>query len=151
MSETTQQTSEEHYRKLENMYHGAPVNSYFRPKLKIGKGTAEIQIEIREDFFHAAGAAHGVVYFKAADDAAFFAANSLVKNGFVLTSTFHLTLLRPIQSGILTAKGSVVQNASHQIIAEAILTDSKGREIGRGIGNFAKTSITLTSEMGYRS
>ncbi|WP_232380459.1 PaaI family thioesterase [Leptospira ainlahdjerensis] len=150
MSEITNQTSTEHYRKLENMYHGAPVNLYFKPLLTIGKGTAELKIEIRNDFFHAAGSTHGVVYFKAADDAAFFAANSLVKGNFVLTSTFHLTLLRPIQSGILTAKGSVVQNATHQIIAESILVDEKGREIGRGIGNFAKSSIALTPEIGYK-
>ncbi|PJZ55623.1 thioesterase [Leptospira barantonii] len=150
MSESILTTSEEHYRKLEKMYNGAPVNEYFKPTLTISKGASELRIQIREDFFHAAGATHGVVYFKAADDAAFFAANSLVKGGFVLTSTFNLTLLRPIQSGILLAKGLVVQNASHQIIAEATLWDERGREIGRGIGNFAKSSIPLTPEMGYK-
>ncbi|TGL82132.1 PaaI family thioesterase [Leptospira yasudae] len=150
MSEAIAQNIEEHYRKLENMYHGAPVNEYFKPKLAIAKGSSELRIQIREDFFHAAGATHGVVYFKAADDAAFFAANSLVKGNFVLTSTFNLTLLRPIQTGILLAKGLVVQNATHQIIAEASLWDERGREVGRGIGNFAKSTIPLTPEIGYK-
>ncbi|XDD49571.1 PaaI family thioesterase [Leptospira sp. WS92.C1] len=150
MSEVTNQSSEDHYRKLENMYQGAPINSYFKPELTINRGVAELKIRIREDFFHAAGATHGAVYFKAADDAAFFAANSLVKGRLVLTSTFHITLLRPIQSGTLTAKGNVVQNSANQIIAEAVLFDERGKEIGRGIGNFAKSKIPLTSEIGYK-
>jgi hypothetical protein len=34
---------------------------------------------VRPDFFHAAHAVHGSVYFKALDDAAFFAVASLVQ------------------------------------------------------------------------
>jgi hypothetical protein len=58
--------------------------------MKIRKGVAEVIIQVRPDFFHAAGAVRGSVYFKAMDDAAFFAVNSLVKDVFVLTVALKL-------------------------------------------------------------
>ncbi len=146
----TEDSALNHYRRLENMYHGAGINRFFAPRLAIDRGTATLKIPIREDFFHAAGAAHGTVYFKAADDAAFFAANSLVRGYFVLTSTFHLSLLRPIKEGTLRAEGRVIQKATHLILAESFLYDDRDREIGRGTGSFAISKIALTEEIGYR-
>ena len=60
---------EEHHRKLERLYLSAPTNAYYKPAISIGAGIAEIQIEVRSDFFHAAAAVHGSVYFKLLDDA----------------------------------------------------------------------------------
>ena len=57
-------TEKEHYRKLENMYVSGPVNDYYAPKLQVSKGVAEVTIQVRPDFFHAAGAVHGSVYLK---------------------------------------------------------------------------------------
>jgi acyl-coenzyme A thioesterase PaaI-like protein len=37
----------------------------------VDEGYAEVVIPVRQDLLHAAGAAHGAVYFKALDDAAF--------------------------------------------------------------------------------
>ncbi len=61
---------EEHHRKLERLYAAAPTNVYYRPIISVGAGVAEIQIDVRADFFHAAAAVHGSVYFKLLDDAA---------------------------------------------------------------------------------
>ena len=80
--------SEQHYRKLERMYLGASINDYFRPAMTVSDGSARVVIPVRKDFFHAAGAVHGSVYFKAMDDAAFFAAASIVADVFVLTASF---------------------------------------------------------------
>ena len=49
--------SDEHYRKLERMYAGAPINEYYRPTLTVSEGAAEVVIAVRPDFFHAARAA----------------------------------------------------------------------------------------------
>ncbi len=54
----------EHYRKLERMYLAAPINEFFKPSIQIGRGTAEIKVNVDRRFFHAAQAAHGAVYFK---------------------------------------------------------------------------------------
>ena len=55
----------------------------------------------------AAGAAHGTIYFKMLDDAAFYAANSLVTDHFLLTTAFNLLLTRPLQNGPVIAEGPV--------------------------------------------
>src|ERR1051325_363168 len=99
----------EHFRRLERMYASAPINEYFAPRLQIpNAGVAELRLTIRPEFHHAAHAAHGAVYFKALDDATFFAANSLVEDVFVLTTSFNLYLTRPVSEGEIVATGHVV-------------------------------------------
>jgi uncharacterized protein (TIGR00369 family) len=140
---------DEHYRKLERMYAGAPINQYFRPVLRVLEGEAEVRIEIRPDFFHAAHAAHGSVYFKAMDDAAFFAVNSLVPEVFVLTATFNIYLTRPVSEGTIRAHGRVVSRSRQMFIAEAELFDHRDRTIGRGSGSFVRSAIALDASVGY--
>ena len=142
--------NETHFRKLENMYHAAPCNHYYQPRLTVGEGQAEVIIPIRESLFHAAGAAHGAVYFKALDDAAFFAANSLVEDVFVLTASLNVYLTRPVSSGEVRASGRVVSQSGSQLIAEAILYDSDDREIAIGTGCFRRSRIALTEKIGYK-
>lgn len=139
-----------HYRKLENMYLKAPCSEFYDPKIKVSKGTAEIIIPIRGDFFHAAGATHGSVYFKAMDEAAYFAVNSLVDDAFVLTVNFNTQIIRPIVTGKMKAVGKVVYQSRRYYFAESVVFDSKGREIGRGHGNYVKSAIPLTEEIGYK-
>jgi len=142
--------SEEHYRKLERMYASAPINEYFRPVLTVSEGAAEVLIPIRPDFFHAAKAVHGSIYFKALDDAAFFAVNSLVPDVFVLTVTYNIYLTRPVSEGTLRASGRVVNRSRQLFVAEAELMDDCGRPVGRGSGSFMKSTIALSEDVGYR-
>ncbi len=140
---------EEHYRKLERMYHAAPVNAWYRPQLTVGEGRAELRIAVREEFFHAAGAVHGSVYFKALDDAAFFAVSSLVEKYFVLTIGFNTHLTRSVSRGELLAEGRVVHRSRRLYVAEATLVDADGRELARGSGSFLPSRIRLGPELGY--
>ena len=91
-------TSDKHFRRLEWMYHAAPTNAYYGPRLEVEKGRSEVRLSVKPDFMHAAGAVHGSVYFKLLDDAAFFAANSVVREVLVLTANFNLHFLRPVSS-----------------------------------------------------
>lgn len=141
--------NEEHFRKLERMYAQAPINEYYQPTLQVGEGRTELLIPVRRDFFHAADSVHGSVYFKALDDAAFFAVNSLVEDVFVLTVSFTVYLTRPISSGETRVTGNVVHKSRRLYVAEAKLTDSKGRQIGRGSGTFVRSNIPLAPEIGY--
>ena len=142
-------TDAEHYRRLERMYLLAPINEFFRPTLRVSDGKAEVEAEIAERFFHAADAVHGSVYFKMLDDAAFFAANSRVKEFFVLTASFTIYLTRPVVEGTLRSVGTVVSESRRLLLAEAQLVDARGREIARGSGSFMKSEIALTPEIGY--
>lgn len=143
-------SSTEHYRKLERMYLAAPTNRYYRPSIQIDDGAARISIPVRPEFFHAAGAVHGSVYFKALDDAAFFAVSSLVEDRFVLTVQFQLYLMRPVSAGVITATGRVVQRSRRLFVAEAVLADESGRELARGSGSFLPGRGELSEEIGYR-
>jgi uncharacterized protein (TIGR00369 family) len=138
-----------HFQKLERMYLSAPTNAYYRPAIKVDDGACEIRITARPEFHHAAQAVHGSVYFKLLDDAAFFAANSVVSDVLVLTSSFTLHFLRPVSEGVLLARGKVINAAARQVLAEAQLFDDKERLIAHGTGTFVKSKIALTADLGY--
>ncbi|MBW3582662.1 MAG: PaaI family thioesterase [Euryarchaeota archaeon] len=140
---------ETHRRGLENLYHTANCNRYFRPRLGVGDGTAHVALDVRDDLLHAAHAVHGSVYFKLLDDAAFFAANSKVLDVFVMTASFQLDLLRPVTAGTMDARGKVVDTGRSRIIAEATL-HNEGRLVGRGTGTFMPSRIALGPDVGYR-
>ena len=142
-------SAEEHFRKLERMYHGAPITRFYEPVIRISEGRAEITMPMKPDFFHAANAVHGSVYFKALDDSAFFAANSLVSDVFVLTVTYTVYLTRPISDGEMRASGRVVHQSKNLILAEAELVDAEGKQIARGSGSFMRSRVSLTAKIGY--
>lgn len=139
----------EHFRRLERMYYSAPINQHFRPRLEVSEGRADLVIPVRPDFFHAAHAVHGAVYFKALDDAAFFAVNSLVEDVFVMTVGFNTYFTRPVSEGELRAVGRVVHASRRLFIAEAVVTDAEDREVARGSGTFMKSNIPLDERVGY--
>jgi acyl-coenzyme A thioesterase PaaI-like protein len=142
-------SNEEHFRKLERMYVRAPGNDYYAPRLTISHAATELVIPIDRRFYHSGGGAHGSVYFKALDDAAFFAVNSLVEDVFVLTVTFTTYLTGPISDGAMHARGHVVNAARSFFVAESVVCDTEGKEIGRGNGTFTRSRIHLTPEIGY--
>ena len=131
------------------MYASAPINAYYAPTMHVSEGHAEVTIAVRPDFFHAAGSVHGAVYFKLLDDAAFFAANSLVEDVFVLTVSFNAYFTRPVSDGEMRAIGRVVHRSRRLLISEAALTDEDGHEIARGSGTFMLSNIALSSIPAY--
>ncbi|WP_448583003.1 PaaI family thioesterase [Thermaurantiacus sp.] len=112
-------------------------------------GHAEIRFEVNEAHYHAAGAAHGSVYFKMLDDAAFYAANSMVPDVFMLTTQFNLFLTRRVTAGPLLAVGQWVSGARRVLIAESRLLNADGEEVARGQGTFMRSKIPLASLPGY--
>jgi uncharacterized protein (TIGR00369 family) len=141
-----------HFRALEALYASAPVNALFESSLEIvEEGRSRIRFKVDERFHHAAAAAHGTIYFKMLDDAAFYAANSLVTDRFLLTTAFNLHFTKPIRTGEVVAEGRWISGRRRVFIAEAHLTDGDGDEIGRGTGTFMRSHIALSSLAGYRA
>lgn len=141
-----------HYRALERLYRSAPVNRVFSSDLTIeGEGRARITFDITESSYHAAGAAHGTIYFKMLDDAAFYAANSLVTDRFLLTTAFNLHFTKPVREGRVTASGVWISGRRRVLVAESRLVDEEGDEIGRGTGTFMRSRIALSGLEGYAS
>ena len=140
-----------HFRALESLYRHAPVNRSFESVLEIaGPGLSRIRFEVDETMFHAAGAAHGTLYFKMIDDAAFYACNSLVTDRFLLTTAFNLNFTRPLRSGPVVAEGKWVSGRRRVYVGEARLIDRDGEEAARGTGTFMRSHIPLSGLPGYR-
>jgi uncharacterized protein (TIGR00369 family) len=140
-----------HWRALEGLYASAPINTLFESRLEItGSGTARIEFLVDERCYHAAGAAHGTIYFKMLDDAAFYAANTLITDRFLLTTSFNLHFVRPVKSGKVVAEGRWISGRRRVLVAESRLVDAEGEEIGRGTGTFMRSRIPLSGLAGYR-
>jgi uncharacterized protein (TIGR00369 family) len=133
------------------MYHEAPCNQGFdHLDLSIEDGAAELVLRAEGSMHHGAGGVHGSYYFKLLDDAAFFAANSLVDDVFVLTTEFNLYLERPVSTGDMVAHGEVVNPNPRQLLAKSVVHDAEGNEIARGTGTFARSNVELEPAVGYR-
>jgi uncharacterized protein (TIGR00369 family) len=141
-----------HLAALESLYRSAPVNTMFDSTIEIAEaGLARIRFEVAPSTFHAAGAAHGTLYFKMMDDAAFYACNSLVSDRFLLTTAFNLVFTRPLKAGLVIAEGRWVSGRRRVFVGEARLIMADGEEAARGTGTFMRSHIPLTSLPGYRA
>lgn len=139
-----------HFRSLEALYRDAPINRLFRSRLTIeSAGVASIRFEVNEAVHHAAGAAHGTIYFKMMDDAAFYACNSLVSDRFLLTTAFNLNFTGPLKGGPVTAEGRWISGRRRVFVGESRLIAADGEEVGRGTGTFMRSRIPLSSLPGY--
>lgn len=146
-------TDNTHFRKLENMYLSAPLNNkvYSGVSIKISAGKAEISQFIEEKFFHAAGSLHGSVYFKLLDDAAYFAANTLVNDYFLYTTSFQIQILRPLKEGLIRAEGIIIKPGSSVIIAESRLYDQRNKLSAIGHGQFMKSANAFAEIESYKT
>ena len=150
VAELTATGAEAHFRRLEALYRSAPVNRQFESTIEIiGPGHARIRFMVDEASFHAAGAAHGTVYFKMLDDAAFYATNSLISDRFLLTTAFNLHFTRPMRSGEAIAEGRWISGRRRVMIGDAHIIGPDGEEAARGTGTFLRSHIPLSSLPGY--
>jgi uncharacterized protein (TIGR00369 family) len=141
-----------HLRALESLYNSAPINRLFRSHIILPEaGRSEIRFPVMPDSFHAAGAAHGTLYFKMLDDAAFYAANGLVSDRFLLTTAFNLHFTKPMRGGEARAEGRWISGKRRVFVAEARIVDSEGEECARGTGTFMRSHIALSGLDGYSS
>lgn len=144
-------TTAQHYRGLKSAFNAAKINEFYGTDLEVTEGTSTLTLAMDDRFFHSLGAAHGSVYFKMLDDAAFFACMSLETEFVILTNSFTTYLTRPISEGSMTAVGKVLNQNKTQFIAESVVYDDQQREIGRGNGIFARTKTTLDQLVGYNT
>lgn len=141
-----------HRRALESLYASAPINRLFDSRLELPEaGRSRISFTVRSDHYHAAGAAHGTLYFKMMDDAAFYAANSLVSDRFLLTTAFNLHFTAPMREGEMFAEGKWVSGKRRVFVAEARIFSADGEECARGTGTFLRSHIALSGLAGYRT
>lgn len=143
--------TDDHYKKLERMYLSANINTalFETTQMEVSKGKAVIHLDISSKYFHALGAINGSVYFKLLDDAAFFAANSIVSDVFVLTKSFEINFKRPVSDGRVKAVGMLQQESGTGIVASSELFNEAGKVVANGSGVFVRSTAALTPKIGY--
>lgn len=140
-----------HYRKLEHMYLHAPLHQFYNTlTIQVTHSRAVISLNSDLKYFHAGGSMHGSVIFKLLDDAAFFAAQSLVDDYFLLTASFNIHFMRPVTEGLLTATGSMKFKTDLHVVAEASLINTNGKEVAFGTGQFVKSKWLLKDVEAYK-
>lgn len=140
---------DDHYRRLAAMYASAPIHQAVPCRAQISDGASTIEMQAGPGLWHAAGALHGSMYFKALDDAAFFAANSVVMEAFVLTASFEIELLAPVTSTTLRAEGKLEEHEGRTLSASSELFVGDDL-VARGRGVFIVSRIALDSVPSYR-
>lgn len=141
----------EHFERLVEMYRRAPIHEFYQGiTMELAPKSATITLPIDQRYFHAAMSAHGSVYFKLLDDAAYFACQTEVKDFFIVTTSFNVELLRPITGGIIKAEGTMDFDGKQTFFGASKLYDEKGRLCGIGQGQFLKSRLPITEVDGYK-
>ena len=92
---------------------------------------------------------HGSLYFKGLDDAAFFAANSVVTDNFLLTAKFEVHLLAMVTDESLTAVGVLEKREGRKLWARSELFNAAGEQVAHGSGLFIVGGLKLADAQGY--
>jgi len=130
------------FRNLEQGYLASPEHQLRDPGIRISEGEADIVLPLAKTDLHPSGGVLDSVCFKLMNDAAVNAVCSLVETGTALTADFSVTLTHSGASGELIARGRYVGRSGSNFLADAMLTDTEGRELGRGEGVFFATKVT---------
>ncbi|OEK02262.1 hypothetical protein BFP97_12365 [Roseivirga sp. 4D4] len=140
-----------HYDSLERMFYAAPIQDMLSgAAMKVEERKAAYSLSISKDYFHAAKALHGAVYFKLLDDAAYFAAASIEPTYFLLTKTYTIHFKRPVEIDELTATGEVISEGNGVIVSRSVITNSAGKVVAEGEGQFVRSKKLLIDQVGYR-
>uniref|UniRef100_UPI00404849F2 PaaI family thioesterase n=1 Tax=Roseivirga sp. TaxID=1964215 RepID=UPI00404849F2 len=141
-----------HYRKLERLFQAAPLNQgiFKGSELEVEFERATLRLTIGNQYFHAADAMHGAIYFKLLDDSAYFAAASIEKTYFLLTKSYTIHFRRPVMDDTLTAIGKVTEVNEREILAASEIYNSAGKLVANGEGIFVKGPNRLDELYGFK-
>ncbi len=105
----------------------------------------EISLPLGPTNFQTRMAAHGSVYFKLLDDAAYLACQTEIEDYFIVTTHFNINVLRPLTKGIVKTEGGVDFMSLNLFIASSSFYDEKGRLCATLSCQSIKSKIHLTS------
>ena len=115
----------------------------------IKEGEAKISLNVSEKFSTLLAPYMGAFILNYLDDAAYFSVSSIVKNYFVLTTSFQINILKPVKRGKIHAIGEVKFSSKNLFTAQSSLFNEQGVEVAFGTGNFVLSKSELTKNIGY--
>jgi len=136
---------EQRLRGLEQAYLDTPEHQLRDPGIRISEGETDIVLPLRDEDKHPSGGVLDAVCFKLMNDAAVNTVCSLVESGTALTAELSVTLTHANASGDLIARGRYVGRAGSNFLADAIITDTEGSELGRAEGVFFEGTTSIST------
>ncbi|MGW8121509.1 PaaI family thioesterase [Roseivirga echinicomitans] len=130
----------EHFRRLERLFDAAPLNQgiFAGSQLSVSDREATLELTIGSQYFHAADAMHGAIYFKLLDDSAYFASASVERTFFLLTKSYTIHFRRPVFEDHLKAIGKVISVNEKEIISSSEIYNQEGKLVAHGEGVFVR-------------
>ena len=111
----------------------------FRPT-HIEHGKAVVELEVNASHHNPLGRLHGGALCAIADSAMGIAHASVLKQGESgATVDFHITFLRPVSEGKLTATATMVKSGRTLSMLDCDVVDGSGKLIARASGTFITT------------
>ena len=132
----TKKQFEKRLRGLEKAYLDGPAAGLRGIGIRLAEGEADIVLPLAKADIDGVGGLFDSTSFKLMSDSAAQAVSTLGDNATMLTSEFSMTLTHATPSGELVARGRYVGRAGKHYLADTMLTDAEGVEIGRGEGVF---------------
>ena len=133
----------EKYELLQKIYKAAPTYHLAPPQMQISEGEAVFSINVLPDMLNTAGFLHGAFIFKLMDECSHMAAQTLVDDGLLVTSSFNMYFIKPVKSGEIKGIGKLLKANRQKYLVEAIVVNENNEEIARGMGEFMKANIEL--------
>lgn len=127
-----------HCTQLERAYLAMPVNALCDPGVRVDHGEAVLVVPVGEAVRLPAGGLSDAACLKIMHDAAQLAASAIEEGRLVTTQRFTAQLSRHDAHGEIVARGLVVEHGDGRYVAQCVLTDGAGAEIGRGEGTFER-------------
>lgn len=133
---------EQRLRGLEKEYLDGPGKALRGVGIRLAEGEADVVLPGAKTNIDVGGGVLDAVSFKLMSDSAVQAVSTLFDEVTVLTSEFSFTLTHTKPKGVLVARGRYVGQAGKHFLADTMLTDSEGTELGRGEGVFFELATT---------
>jgi acyl-coenzyme A thioesterase PaaI-like protein len=137
---------EAQFEELERRYLAAPHNGFLDAGARILEGEAEIVIPVQDRFLGVTGAVHPAVCFTAMADAAALTVSSFVEDALVVAVKSEIQLTHATADGQLIARGRFLGTSGKDYLAESVLMDTEGQELGQGSGTFRESDVPQLPE-----
>lgn len=99
-------------------------------------GVAQLKLPLKQEFDQNMGVVHGGIVGFIADTAGYFAAVSIVTDGFPTTAELKINLIAPAKQETIIAKGEVVRSGKSLIVCQLVVTGEKDQTIAVGLGTY---------------
>ena len=124
---------------------------------ELGKGYCKVEVNLENKHLNPFGGVHGGVYSSLIDTAAYWAVYCDVEeNTGLISLDIKVDNLAPIKEGHLVVEGKRIKAGRSICLAEAVITDSQGKQLAHGTSKQMVTPGLQTIEqavlaMGYKS